>query len=381
MRKRITDWIPLTKPNYSSPEEEEVLASLRLGLLQGDGPYSKKIHRFFEDTYGVQKALFTSSCTDALELSALLLDLNPGDEVIVPSYTFVSSAHAFRLRGAKIVFADSCQDHPNLSIEEVKKLLSPRTKAVVPVHYAGFACEMEELMALAQQHHFVVIADAAQAIDATYKGKPLISWGHMSTLSFHQTKNISCGEGGLLAINDSRFIHRSEILREKGTNRCAFFRGEVDKYNCVDIGSSYLGSDLLASLLWAQLGKRQEILFKRKKIWNTYHSSFADLDNVIQRPTILPETEHNGHCYFLLCRDIEEQTQLSQFLKDRKIGATFHYMALHDSPYYKPLHDGRELPWSHRYSDTLLRLPLFPTMTQQEVDHVIHSVRAYFEKS
>jgi len=372
------DWIPLCKADYGPEEEKEMLYCLHLGRLEGDGSYTKKIHQFFQETYGIKKALFTTSCTDALELSALLLDIKPGDEVIVPSYTFVSTAHAFALRGAKILFADSEIDNPNISMESVKKLLSPRTKAVVPVHYAGFSCDMEQLMSLATKHQFIVIADAAQAIDSTYLNKPTVTWGHMSTLSFHQTKNISCGEGGLLAINDEKFAHRAEILREKGTNRSAFFRGEVDKYNCVDIGSSYLGSDLLASILTAQIQKMPKIQQARHKIWHQYHESFQALRGKVQLPKILSTGQHNAHCYFLVCKNLEERTQLNQFLKDQKIGATFHYLSLHKSPYYGRTYTGADLPMADRYTDCLLRLPLFPNMTAEEVTHVIHSLKKFF---
>ncbi len=372
------EWIPLVKASYGLTEENELLKSLRSGHLQGDGPSTKKVHRFFEDHYKIERALFTTSCTDALELSALLLDLKPGDEVIVPSYTFVSTANAFALRGAKIVFADSRPDHPNVSMDCIRKLITPRTRAVVPVHYAGFACEMDELMKLAEQKNFIVIADAAQAIESTHQGRPTIAWGHMSTLSFHQTKNVSCGEGGMLIVNDKRFSLRAEILREKGTNRAAFFRGEVDKYNCVDMGSSYLASDLLAGVLWGQLQRLPELQSARHKIWKTYAEKLAPLADKVELPKLLPNTEHNAHCYYLVCKNLSERTRLNQFLKDRQIGATFHYISLHKSPYYGPKHDGRELPQSDRYTDGLLRLPLFPTMTDAEVNHVVDSIKAFF---
>ncbi len=376
------EWIPLVRPSYGATEEKELLNCFHQGRLEGDGPYTKKIHQFFQQTYQIEKALFTTSCTDALELAALLLDIKPGDEVIIPSYTFVSTAHAFALRGAKIVFIDSQPDHPNVSIEAIRKALTPRTRAVVPVHYAGFSCEMDQLMKLSAEKNFIVIADAAQAIESKYLGKPAIAWGHMSTLSFHQTKNISCGEGGMLIINDKKFAKRAEILREKGTNRSAFFRGEVDKYNCIDIGSSYLGSDLLASILWAQLERREELQLARHKIWKAYHEKLAPLANAgkIVLPKILPNTEHNAHCYYVICKDLEERTQLITFLKDRQIGAVFHYLSLHKSPYYLPLHDGRDLPMSDHYTDALLRLPLFPTMTEAELDHVIRSIHDFFRK-
>jgi dTDP-4-amino-4,6-dideoxygalactose transaminase len=375
------DWIPLVKPSYGASEEAQVLQALHHGRLEGDGPFTKKVHQHFETHDKIKKALFTTSCTDALELSALLLNLMPGDEVIVPSYTFVSTAHAFALRGAKIVFADSEAHHPNVSLDSIRQKITPRTKAVVPVHYAGFSCDMEGLMDLSRKHGFIVIADAAQAFDSKYKGSSLLSWGHMSTLSFHQTKNLSCGEGGLLAINDERFIHRAEIIREKGTNRSAFFRGEVDKYNCVDIGSSYLGSDLHAALLCGQLDHYQKIQSQRMQIWQRFHEELAPLSSKLELPRSTPHSVHNAHCYYVVCQSLQERTALTQALKERQIGATFHYLSLHKSPYYKSMHDGTELPMSDRYTDCLLRLPLYPGLKDDEFKHIVHSIKEFYNAS
>jgi dTDP-4-amino-4,6-dideoxygalactose transaminase len=380
-------WIPLTKANYTSLEETEVLTAIRTGHLEGDGPYTKKIHQFFTDRYQCKKALMTTSGTDALELAALLLDLKPDDEVIVPSYTFVSSAHAFALRGAKIIFADSEPNHPNISIDSIKKLITKKTKAVVPVHYAGFACDMEALMKLSEEHGFFVVADAAQAIESKYQNKSIAQWGHLVAYSFHQTKNVSSGEGGILLINDDRFVKRAEIIREKGTNRSAFFRGEVDKYTCVDIGSSFLASDLNASLLWGQLQRLDEIQKARMNIWNHYHQSFQKIKETakeqVQLPVLLKNCEHNAHCYFLICKNLEQRTKLIGHLKALNIAAPFHYISLHKSPFYqeqfKKLNMTEPLlPQADHFTDNLVRLPLFPTMTESEIQHVTNSVLSFF---
>lgn len=373
------DFIPLTKPSHGEHEEQEALKAIRSGKLEGDGPYTKLIHKFFEDRYKVEKALFTTSCTDALELSALLLDIQPGDEVILPSYTFVSTAHAFALRGAKIVFADSQSEHPNLDLSEVKRLLTKKTKVVVPVHYAGVACDMDELMGMAKDHGFFVVEDAAQAIESKYKGRYVGTHGHLATFSFHQTKNICCGEGGLLLVNDKRFAHRAEILREKGTNRSAFFRGEVDKYTCVDIGSSFLGSDLNASVLWAQLQRLDEIQSKRIANWNYYASSLKILSEKVKLPTVPAEREHNAHCFYLICSSLEERTELIAHLKSRSIAAPFHYVSLHRSPFYSKMHDGSTLKNCDRYTDCLVRLPLYSDLTEEQRERVISALLDFYK--
>lgn len=377
------NWIPLVKADYTSLEEKYVLSAVQSGRLEGDGPFTKKVHQFFQEKYHCKKALMTTSGTDALELAALLLDLKPDDEVIVPSYTFVSSAHAFALRGAKIIFAESEKNHPNVSLQSIKKLITKKTRAVVPVHYAGFSCEMIELMKLSKEHNFVVVADAAQAIDSQYMGKSVAEWGHLVAFSFHQTKNVSSGEGGILLINDDRFVKRAEIIREKGTNRSAFFRGEVDKYTCVDIGSSFLASDLNASLLWGQLERLGEIQKKRLKIWNQYHSHFQKIKNKVELPILLENTVHNAHCYFLVCKNLEERTRLIAHLKSKNIAAPFHYISLHKSPFYIEKYkewgfSPPQLPNADHFTDSLVRLPLFPAMTDEEIQRVTTAVEEFF---
>lgn len=375
MQNQITP-IPFTKAWYTHKEEAAVIAAMRSGRLEGDGPATKQLHQFFEKKYGFQKVLFTTSCTDALELSALLLDIQPGDEVIVPSYTFVSSAHAFALRGAKIVFVDSQNNHPNMDIEDLKKCLTNKTKVVVPVHYAGMGCDMKALMALAKEKNFYVVEDAAQCIDSYLDGKPLGSFGHLSAFSFHQTKNVSAGEGGLLVINDSRFNHRAEILREKGTNRSAFFRGEVDKYTCVDIGSSFLASDLNAALLLAQLERLQEIQERRLKVWHQYDSKLTDIP--AEKPFVNNlQRQHNAHMYYLVCASLEERTALVSHLREQKISAPFHYVSLHRSPYYTKQGAPRNLAQADRYTDCLVRLPLYAELSDSDQSRVIESLRSF----
>jgi dTDP-4-amino-4,6-dideoxygalactose transaminase len=368
--------IPFTKASYTSLEETSVLEAIRSGRLEGDGPATKKIHQFFESKYGFRKTLFTTSCTDALELAALLLDIQPGDEVIVPSYTFVSSAHAFALRGAKIIFVDSLADHPNLDLDDVEKRITSKTKVVVPVHYAGMACDMNRLMQLSQKHGFYVVEDAAQCVDAFYDSKPAGSFGHLSAFSFHQTKNVSAGEGGLLAINDPKFIHRAEILREKGTNRSAFFRGEVDKYTCVDIGSSFLASDLNAALLLAQLQRLSEIQEKRLRIWNRYNQELQNIPATLPRFDV-SKVRHNAHCFYLVCRSLQERTALIAHLNAHQISAPFHYVSLHRSPFYSKQGPQRELSNADRYTDCLVRLPLFAELTDKDQTRIIETVRNF----
>src|SRR5688500_8388786 len=309
--------IPFNKPYLTGKEVHYIYQAVSTGKISGDGVFTHKCHRFFVDKYGFRKCLLTTSCTDALEMSALLMNIQPGDEVIMPSYTFVSTANAFVLRGAKIVFADSNKVNPNIDAHEIEKLIRPKTKAIVVVHYAGIACDMDVIMDIAQRHNLFVIEDAAQAIYAFYTGKPLGSIGHMSTFSFHETKNIQCGEGGMLVINDENFVERAEIIREKGTNRSAFFRGEVDKYGWVDIGSSFLPSEIIAAFLWAQLENLDQIQERRKAIWNTYYENLEPLQDAgkLQLPNIPSYATNNAHMLYVLCNDLDERTKLIDHLK------------------------------------------------------------------
>lgn len=358
--------IPFNKPYLSGNETKYIEDAVKSGKISGNGAYTKKCQTYFEQNFGFKKCLLTTSCTDALEMAAILINIQPGDEVIMPSYTFVSTSNAFVLRGAKIVFADSRKDHPNIDENGIEALITSKTKAIVPVHYAGVACNMEVIMDIANRHNLFVIEDAAQAIDSYFTGKDgvkkaLGSIGHLAAFSFHETKNIISGEGGMLAINDSQFCDRAEIIWEKGTNRSAFFRGEVDKYGWVDIGSSFLPSEIIAAFLWAQLENIEKIQDKRKEIWNNYFLKLSDWahKNKIKLPTIPDYATNNAHMFFLCCDTIEQRNQIIERLKKQNIHPVFHYISLHSSPYYANKHDGRNLPETDRFTNCLLRLPLF----------------------
>lgn len=368
--------IPFNKPYLHGRELVYIAQAVASGKISGDGIFTKKCHNFFENQYGFKKALMTTSCTDALEMSAILLDIKPGDEVIVPAFTFVSSANAFALRGAKIVFADSEPNNPNISVSEIEALISPRTKAIVVVHYAGVACNMDPILELAARHAIPVIEDAAQAVDSYYKGRPLGGLGVMGTFSFHETKNVIAGEGGLLAINDPSYINRAEIIREKGTNRSSFFRGEVDKYGWVDIGSSFLPSDIVSAYLYAQLENLESIQTRRKKLWQQYWDSLTPLllKYGVQPPVIPDYATNNAHMFYLVCPSLEVRTKLIEGLKGHGIHAVFHYLSLHSSPYYASKHDGRSIPNSDLFSDCLIRLPLFYELPDVQCEYVCDKV-------
>lgn len=368
--------IPFNKPYLHGRELVYISEAVASGKISGDGLFTKKCHEYFENRYGFKKALMTTSCTDALEMCAILLDIKQGDEVIVPSYTFVSTANAFALRGAKLVFADSETVTPNLDVEQVEALITPRTRAIVVVHYAGVACEMHRVNEISQKHGIPVIEDAAQAIDSFYRGKPLGSIGALGTFSFHETKNVIAGEGGLLAINKENYAARAEIIREKGTNRNAFFRGDVDKYGWVDIGSSFLPSDIISAYLFAQLENIDLIQARRKKIWERYWSRLSTVlpEFGIRLPFIPEYATNNAHMFYLVCRDINQRTNLIAGLKDQRIISVFHYLSLHKSPYFMGKHDGRILVNAERYSDCLMRLPLFYEMTESDIDSVCDAI-------
>ncbi len=372
--------IPFNKPHLTGKETRYIEEAVRSGKISGDGMFTKKCHTFFESRYDMRKALLTTSCTDALEMSALLAGIETGDEVIVPSYTFVSTANAFVLRGAHIVFADSRTDHPGIDEDAIESLITPRTKAIVVVHYAGVACDMDKVLEVANKHNILVIEDAAQAIDSYYKGRPLGTLGHMSAFSFHETKNIQCGEGGLLAINDENFAARAEIIREKGTNRSAFFRGEVDKYGWVDIGSSFLPSEIVAAFLYAQLENIEAIQQRRKEIWSRYWSELLPLQErgKLKLPVVPDFATNNAHMFYVLTADLNTRSSLIEHMKSMGSFPVFHYLSLHKSPYYSEKHKGDAMPQSDRYMDTLLRLPLFVDMTDAETDQVIQSILGYF---
>lgn len=369
--------IPFNKPYLTGKETHYIYQAVYTGKLSGNGEFTKKCQNFFEEKYGFKKALLTTSCTDALEMCAILCDVQPGDEVIVPSYTFVSSALAFVRQGAKIVFADSMTSNPNIDAEKLEALITTKTKVIVPVHYAGVACDMDKIMEIANKHNILVVEDAAQAIDSYYKGRPLGSIGHMSAFSFHETKNIIAGEGGLLAINDERFIRRSEILWEKGTNRSEFFRGEVNKYGWVDTGSSFLPSEVIAAFLWAQLENMEMIQNRRKAIWERYYDGLKKLEvtGVIRLPEIPTHATNNAHMFYLVCRSLDERTALIKFLKENGVLSVFHYLSLHLSEYYTNHNtDIPNLPECDHYANCLVRLPMYYELSDSDVDSIINLV-------
>src|SRR5690554_4379125 len=361
--------IPFNKPHIIGKEVHHIYGAVATGHISGNGKYTKLCQSYFEERWGFKKTLLTTSCTDALEMCALLLDIQPGDEVILPSYTFVSTALAFVRQGAVLRFADSRYDHPGMAEDQIEPLITPRTKAIVPVHYAGVACDMDKIMAIANKHHICVVEDAAQAIDSYYYDKPLGGIGHLGCFSFHETKNIQCGEGGLLAIKDERFQKRAEILWEKGTNRAEFFRGEVNKYGWVDTGSSFLPGEITAAFLWAQLEELDRIQNQRKAIWSQYQASLQTW--AAKTGVLLPYTPdyatQNAHMFYLVCPSPKFRSQFIEHLKKNNIHAVFHYLSLHSSPYYKPKYTGNQMPQSDYYSDCLVRLPLYFDLAEVEV--------------
>jgi dTDP-4-amino-4,6-dideoxygalactose transaminase len=373
--------ITFNKPYLTGKETQYITDAVVSGKISGNGKYTQLCQNFFQEKYGFHKCLLTTSCTDALEMAAILLDIKEGDEVIVPSYTFVSSANAFVLRGAKIVFADSMEINPNLDAESIETLISPKTKAIVPVHYAGISCDMDAIMDVANKYKIFVVEDAAQAIDSYYTGKdgikkPLGSIGHLAAFSFHETKNIISGEGGMLVVNDSQFTKRAEIIWEKGTNRSSFFRGEVDKYSWVDVGSSFLPSEVIAAFLWAQLENLEQIQHKRKIIWEYYWGKLLPLqDNGLLKLPIVPEyATNNAHMFYILCKTLNKRTALISHLKELNIHVVFHYLSLHKSNFYTCKHDNRELPNSDLYADTLLRLPFYFELSEKDQQMIIDGI-------
>ena len=365
--------IPFNKPYCSGREQTYMAEVCRSMTMSGNGDFTKKCHSFFEDRYGFKKVLLCTSGTDALEMCAMLCNLNEGDEVIVPSYTFVSSAIAFIREKAKVVFADSGKDNPNITVETIEPLITPRTRVICVVHYAGVACDMDAIMALAEKHGIIVVEDAAHAIDSYYKGRPLGSIGHLAAFSFHETKNIICGEGGMLAINDERFVSRAEILWEKGTNRAEFYRGMVNKYGWCDMGSSFLPSEFNAAYLWAQLEQIDDIQQRRKLLWQTYYNALQPtIDKALfTLPQIPDYATNNAHMFYIVCKSLDVRTRLMGYLKENGVQSTFHYIPLHSSDYAKTHYtDIVELPECDRYGDCLVRLPLYYELTEDEVRYI-----------
>lgn len=376
--------IPFNKHPLTGNEQQYVLQAMQSNKISGDGYFGKKCQAWFEEKLGCQKALLTPSCTAALEMAAILIDIQPGDEVIMPSYTFVSTANAFVLRGAKIVFVDIRPDTMNIDETLIEAAITSKTKAIVPVHYAGVGCEMDTIMAIANRHGLFVVEDAAQGMMSTYKGKPLGTIGHLGTFSFHETKNYtSGGEGGLLIINDQCFLQRAEVIREKGTNRSQFFRGQVDKYTWIDLGSSYLPSELQAAYLWGQLEKADEINQNRLATWNAYNDAFQEIKqpDLVELPSIPKYCKHNAHMFYLKLKDIEQRSAFIEHLKANDIMAVFHYVPLHTAP--AGLKFG-VFKGEDRYTTTenerLVRLPMYFGMTEQERDKVIGLVNSFISE-
>jgi dTDP-4-amino-4,6-dideoxygalactose transaminase len=369
--------IPFNKPYLSGKETFYIEDAVSSGKISGNGKYTKMCQDYFESKYAFKKCLLTTSCTDALEMCTILANIEKDDEIIIPSYTFVSTALAFIRQGAKIIFADSNSENPNIDVAKVESLITPKTKAIVPVHYAGIACDMEGIMNLASKYNLLVIEDAAQAIDSFFifkdgTRKALGSIGHLAAFSFHETKNIIAGEGGMLAINDDKFIHRAEIIWEKGTNRAEFFRGEINKYGWVDTGSSFLPSEIISAFLWAQLEQLDFIQNKRKELWNMYYKLLKPHQNIGFKIVDVPNyATNNAHMFFIVFDDLEKRSSCIERLKNNNIMAVFHYLSLHKSDYYKDKYTGEELTWSDYYTDRLLRLPMYFELTESDIMKIV----------
>jgi len=374
--------IIFNRPPFTGNEEKYLIQSMKSLKISGDGEFTGRCHRWFEERLQCKKVLLTTSCTHALEMTAILIDIQPGDEVIMPSYTFVSTANAYALRGAKIVFVDIRPDTMNIDETLIEDAITEKTKAIVPVHYAGVACEMDTIMDIAKRHNLFVIEDAAQGMMSSYKGKALGTIGHFGTFSFHETKNYtSGGEGGLLIINDENYITKAEIIREKGTNRSQFFRGMVDKYSWVDIGSSYLMNDLSAAYLWGQLDIADEINDERVSHWKMYYKGLSGLNQkgLLELPTVPDSCVHNAHMFYIKVKDLNERTNLIEHLKSHGIHAVFHYVPLHTSP--AGIKFGRfsgEDTYTTKDSERLVRLPLYYGIEKDDIESVIKTIVEYY---
>ena len=380
----MSEKIPFNKPFIVGKELYYIAQAVQNAHLSGDGPFTKKCNVWLEEHFGAKKVLLTHSCTAALEMAAILCDIQPGDEFIVPSYTFVSTVNAFVLRGGVPRFVDIRPDTMNMDEKQIEAAITSKTKVIVPVHYAGVGCEMDMIMDIARRHNLLVVEDAAQGVCATYHDKYLGTIGHLGCYSFHETKNFICGEGGALVINDERFYERAEIIREKGTNRSQFFRGMVDKYTWVDIGSSYLPSEMIAAFLYAQLEESDKITEKRLSIWNAYHKGLEWMEEAgkLRRPVIPPKCGHNAHMYYILLKDLDERTKLIQYLKAFDIHPVFHYVPLHNAPKGVEVCCGKvpSLPITIEYADRLLRLPCYYELTLDQVWHICEIISEFFEK-
>lgn len=375
---KIVHSLAFHKPYFTGKEIDYLKEAMQTGNIGGDGIYTTRCENFFSNKYGFTHNLLVTSCTHALEMAALLLEIKEGDEVIMPSYTFVSTANAFMLRGAKIVFADSRSDQPNIDEDKIEELITPKTKAIVVVHYAGVACDMDKLRALANKYSLALVADAAHAIDANYKGKPLGTIADISTFSFHDTKNITCGEGGMINILNETLYQKAEVIREKGTNRRDFLKGNIERYSWLGLGSSYVLSELNSAFLLAQLESLEIIQQKRMSLWQFYYNELQDLHEYIQLPFIPDYATHNAHLFYIVLKDQETRSRLIHHLRQEGIEAVFHYSSLHDTDFFRPFHDGRILMNSDRYSTCLLRLPLYCDLSMEDAQKVTGSIKSFF---
>ena len=367
-------------PHITGNEIEYIQKVISSGHISGNGKFTKKIENFFKINFGLKSTFVTTSCTDALEMTGLLSNINSESEIIIPSYTFVSSANAFALRGAKIIFADSEKHTPNIDANKISELITKKTKAILVMHYGGVACDMDKIMKIASKNNLIVIEDAAQAINSFYKGVPLGSIGNFGTFSFHQTKNIVCGEGGLLSVNDRSFKKRAEIIYEKGTNRSQFMRGEVEKYGWVDVGSSFLASEIISAFLYAQLEKIEIIQKSRMTIWNRYKKNLIGLLKINKNilPKIPDYATNNGHVFYITCNNLRERKKLIKFLNNNGVQASFHYSALHDSEFFKDRYYGEKLTESIKWSECLLRLPIYSDLELEKVDYVCSLILNFY---
>lgn len=369
--------IPFNKPHLTGKEIEYITKAVENGKIAGDGSYTRRCERLLEKRYGYLKCKLTSSGTDALEMAAILTNVGEGDEVIIPSFTHASTANAFVMRGANILFADSNADNPCIDAGTIEKLVTPRTKVIVAVHYAGIACDMDSIRSIANKHQLLIVEDCALGLDSFYKKRPLGGIGHLAALSFHESANVQCGEGGMLVINDEQFLDRAEIIWQKGTNLTACMEGKADRYQWLDIGSSFMPSDIVAAFLLSQLESIDDIQATYKHTWEAYYNALLPLEKegILELPKIHKHTTYNWQKFYIISRNAQERQELISALKARDTHPLLHYQALHHSPFYRQHHDGRPLPNAERYSDNLLRLPYYFSLTQEEIEKVVSIIR------
>jgi dTDP-4-amino-4,6-dideoxygalactose transaminase len=373
--------IPFNKPYLPIASVIHIARGALAGTIAGNGRYTKDCHRFFEQRFGFKKALLSTSCTDALEMASILCDIAPGDEVIVPSFAYMSTANPFLLRLARVVFADCLPDVPNIDPDQIEQLITPKTRVITVVHYGGFACDMDRIIEIARKNNILVVEDAAHAIDSYFRGRPLGSIGHFGTFSFHETKNIISGEGGMLTVNDDQFLQRAEIIWEKGTNRAAFHRGEIDRYHWVDIGSSFLPSDTVAAFLYTQLVRFDRIQQNRKNLWWSYYQTLKPLEDkgFLKCPVIPEFATVNGNMFYITVEKTATRDRLLDHLIRKGIHAVIHYFPLHSSPFFREKHDGRPIPNTERFSETMIRLPFYNALRKNQIRYICRELESFFQ--